>query len=213
MQTITYPDGTWRKVNDGPFNCSFFYSADAKCEDGKVRRVRPSYDGIADTFFSVPATVSVWVPYEKRNVSVSGYLTTYRKDGSSVGDPDGLKFVAYAYGKNGHYLNEEYHELSICEDCLVLIANGDTSGNSRCETEEGEAEYIAECEHNWPSNEWFIALGSIDCEYCGRLARSKDDTVQDCEGWFTHSGCDYCDSNLGGTKYHAVAIKEKKVRR
>ena len=30
-----------------------------------------------------------------------------------------------------------------CTDCLMLIANGDTSGNSRCETEEGEAEYLA----------------------------------------------------------------------
>lgn len=35
------------------------------------------------------------------------------------------------------------HELQACTDCIMLIANGDTSGTPRCETEEGEAEYLA----------------------------------------------------------------------
>lgn len=38
-----------------------------------------------------------------------------------------------------------YH-LRACTDCIMLIANGDTSGNPRCETEEGEAEYLAAIE-------------------------------------------------------------------
>lgn len=33
--------------------------------------------------------------------------------------------------------------LHACTDCLMLIANGDTSGNHRCETPEGEAAYLA----------------------------------------------------------------------
>lgn len=55
-----------------------------------------------------------------------------------------------------------------CTDCLMLIANGDTSGNSRCETEEGEAAYLADvarqtdgmhvCPTSWPApvrTAWF----------------------------------------------------------
>lgn len=33
--------------------------------------------------------------------------------------------------------------LRACTDCIMLIANGDTSGTARCETEEGEAAYLA----------------------------------------------------------------------
>lgn len=34
-----------------------------------------------------------------------------------------------------------------CTDCLMLIANGDTSGNERCETEQGERAYLADVAH------------------------------------------------------------------
>ncbi len=39
---------------------------------------------------------------------------------------------------------EELVELEGCTDCLMLIANGDTSGTERCQTEEGEAAYLAD---------------------------------------------------------------------
>lgn len=42
----------------------------------------------------------------------------------------------------------EHYLYRSCTDCLMLIANGDTSGNPRCETEEGEAEYLAAVEAN-----------------------------------------------------------------
>lgn len=117
MQRQTYGLGTYRLYPSGPFNCSFMLRGKALCEDGKVRAVEASHDGIADTFFSVPASVKVWLTrlvelpvgsghfIRGKSVSVSGYVTLECESGSSVyvddSDPLVLKFRAYTYGKNG----------------------------------------------------------------------------------------------------------------
>lgn len=38
---------------------------------------------------------------------------------------------------------DTYIRLRACTDCIMLIVNGDTSGTPRCETEEGEVDYLA----------------------------------------------------------------------
>lgn len=63
------------------------------CQDGKRRYVRIT--GEPDTFFSVPARVSVSV--KGKNVTVSGYVTY---------DDDEPEFRAYTYRKNGHLLSK-----------------------------------------------------------------------------------------------------------
>jgi hypothetical protein len=83
----------------GPFSCGFSRGA-ALCTDGKVRALRFG-DGIADTFFSVPCSVSV------QGRTVSGYCTVETVEGYSTptdDDPAIVRFVAYSYGKNGALL-------------------------------------------------------------------------------------------------------------
>jgi hypothetical protein len=69
-----------------------FVSATVLCTDGKIRKVK-RISSTADTFFSVPASVEVRV-HRKRH-TVAGYVTM---------DDDGVRFIAYSYGKNGHLL-------------------------------------------------------------------------------------------------------------
>lgn len=70
------------------------------CSDGVVRaikRIAPT----ADTFFSVPAAMTV------RGRTVAGYITIECESGSSVetdDDPSVVKFIAYTYGANGALL-------------------------------------------------------------------------------------------------------------
>lgn len=66
----------------------------ALCPDGVVRAFR---GGTADTFFSIP------VRLKARGKTVSGYVTTETREGSSVAtesDPALVKFIPYRYGKN-----------------------------------------------------------------------------------------------------------------
>lgn len=79
-----------------------------------------------------------------------------------------------------------YTDGHACVDCIMLIANGDTSGNSRCETEEGEAAYLADVARYSEGGEW---------------VNNCDET---CEGGFSWSPCDVCRSPLGGDR-HPVA--------
>lgn len=62
-----------------------------ECEDGKRRYVRIT--GEPDTFFSVPARVTV--RDKGKNVTVTGYVTF---------NDDEPEFRANAFGKNGHLL-------------------------------------------------------------------------------------------------------------
>ncbi len=97
--------------------------------------------------------------------------------------------------------DEQYAELSICQDCLMWFANGETDGNW---TEKERAEFLGRVGKH--TEGCHITLGSIDCEHCGSEARAADpDNTEDCESWFSWSACDTCGSNLGGDRSHAVA--------
>lgn len=78
----------------------WYHGGRAMCSDGRVRalkRIAPT----ADTFFSVPAAVTVG------GRTVSGYVTVECESGSSVetdDDPAVVKFVAVTYGRNGALL-------------------------------------------------------------------------------------------------------------
>lgn len=82
---------------DGPFAARMIKAKKALCPDGKRRNAYPSHDGIADTFFSIPAYVHVG------NKRVYGYVTMETVNGFSVDMPDDpvtVKFVPYTYRKN-----------------------------------------------------------------------------------------------------------------
>ena len=92
------------------------------------------------------------------------------------------------------------HELEICVDCVMMIANA-----------EGTDEHAEDIERQWPTKDgWHLTNGSVECEYCGGEVRAKDDTVEDCEGWFSRTPCDGCGSRLYGTREHGVAWRNDK---
>lgn len=96
---------------------------------------------------------------------------------------------------------QQYSECSICTDCVIWFANGDTSGDW---TEKERAEFLSRVGQHTRGCE--ITLGSVDCEHCGSEAREADrDGTEDCEPWFSWSSCDTCGSHLGGNRHHAVA--------
>lgn len=77
-----------------------FVAGRAMCSDGKVRSLK-RISATADTFFSVPAAVTV------NGKTVSGYITVESAAGFSTDtptDPAVVKFVAYSYGRNGGLL-------------------------------------------------------------------------------------------------------------
>jgi hypothetical protein len=81
--TMSYPFGLYR-------------AGRALCSDGKVRSLKRIGE-TADTFFSIPAAVTV------DGRTVAGYVTIETEDGFSTEtdvDPAVVKFVAYTYGKN-----------------------------------------------------------------------------------------------------------------
>lgn len=98
---MDYAKGTCLTLGSGPFACGFI-SGKAECADGKVRSVH-FRDGIADTFFSVPASVQV------RGRTVSGYVTVETVSGWGIptdDDPAIVRFISYTYGKNADALPE-----------------------------------------------------------------------------------------------------------
>jgi len=93
----TYADGTFLVQS---FPWGFYHGGAAICSDGKVRTLK-RIARTADTFFSVPASVTV------KGKTVSGYVTVECRSGSSVEtdeDPAIVRFVAYTYGRNGALL-------------------------------------------------------------------------------------------------------------
>lgn len=85
--TVSYPWGN-------------YISGRALCSDGKVRALKRISE-TADTFFSVPAAVTV------KGKTVSGYITVTTMSGSSVpteDDPSVIQFRQYTYGVNGGLL-------------------------------------------------------------------------------------------------------------
>lgn len=106
---------------------------------------------------------------------------------------------------NATTTEQQHTEMSVCRDCVMMLANGETDPEW---TDEQRAEFLARFEAGHEGLER-VTLGSIECEYCGRDARQaardagKDD-VENCEPWFSHSSCDLCGSPLGGHRDHAV---------
>ena len=116
----------------------------------------------------------------------------------------------------------ERHELDVCVDCLFLLANGggDSVEPSWCpdnrdrrpwdyvcdgSCEAAATAHAAAVERNWP-DPWILAPGSRECEWCGDEARGDDDTVEECEPWFSWAACDGCGSTLGGDRVHAAGF-------
>lgn len=76
--------------------------ARAMCPDGVVRTCK-RVASTADTFFSVPATVTV------RRKSVAGYITIQTVSGLSTESPEDpwiVRFIPYTYRKNAYLLVE-----------------------------------------------------------------------------------------------------------
>jgi hypothetical protein len=97
INTRTYANDTYL-MQEAPFG--WYRGGAALCTDGKVRKLKRIAD-TADTFFSVPAAVTV------NGKTVSGYITVEAMSGSSVpidDDPAVVKFVAVKYGKNWNLL-------------------------------------------------------------------------------------------------------------
>lgn len=72
----------------------------AQCADGVVRKLK-RISSTADTFYSVPASVTV------NGRTVAGYVTLETVNGLSTptdGDPLVVRFVPYRYRKNSHML-------------------------------------------------------------------------------------------------------------
>ena len=130
-------------------------------------------------------------------------------------------------------LEHETQELNICADCLTLFANGtpESVNPSWCEEHcngnnadcfkgstcsdscDGSCKsatdaHASAIDANWEN--WDITLGSLECEFCGSVARENDETIEeDCEQWFSWHQCHGCSSRYGGGRWHAVAWKRE----
>lgn len=88
---MEYADGT---SLDHSQPWGFTCKGRALCPDGKVRAFT---GGIADTFFSIPASVCA------KGTRVAGYVTVETREGFTTttdDDPAVVKFVPYTYRKN-----------------------------------------------------------------------------------------------------------------
>ncbi len=97
MTKREYARGTYL-VSSYPWG--LYVGGRALCSDGKVRTLKRISE-TADTFFSVPASVTVG------GRTVAGYVTTETISGMSVetaDDPIVVRFVAYSYRRNGNLL-------------------------------------------------------------------------------------------------------------
>lgn len=80
----------------------FYRGGRALCPDGKVRALKRIAE-TADTFFSVPASVTY------RGKTIAGYVTVECLDGSSVpteDDPGVVRFIPYSYRRNGDLFSQ-----------------------------------------------------------------------------------------------------------
>lgn len=95
-----YAQGTYT-VQSYPWG--YYRGGAALCPDGKVRKLK-RISTTADTFFSVPASVTV------KGKTVSGYIgftSVNGYDTTTADDPAIVRFYPYQYGKNGHLLSQE----------------------------------------------------------------------------------------------------------
>ena len=100
INTTEYADGT-ALVQEAPFG--FYRAGRALCPDGRVRTLK-RISTTADTFYSVPAAVTV------KGRTVSGYILIETREGLSTptdDDPLVVKFRPYVDRKNAHLLKGE----------------------------------------------------------------------------------------------------------
>lgn len=100
-------------------------TAKVMCSDGVVRKVKRIAQ-TADTFFSIPASVTV------KGKTVAGYVTIETTAGSSVEMPDDpavAKFIAYRYGKNFGLLPDGMWRIdyTYCREVAGLFHSGQWS--------------------------------------------------------------------------------------
>ena len=80
------------------------------------------------------------------------------------------------------------YELSICTDCAMLVANGQTP---EAMDEYSTEEYLAAIETIWPECEgWVFAVGNDGAE-------------------FSRNDCDMCGRPLAGARHDAVAWRQE----
>lgn len=88
----------------------FMLRADgALCPDGVRRVAYPSTDGVADTWFSIPARVRI--TRDGSRYTVAGYVTVQSVNGWDTPTPDDpatVHFRPYLYRQNGHLLASDY---------------------------------------------------------------------------------------------------------
>jgi hypothetical protein len=93
MERHSYGEQTYVLVS---YPWGLFHGGQAMCSDGIIRKLK-RISATADTFFSVPASVTAY------GKTVAGYITWETVAGFSTetdGDPMVIKFVAYRNGKN-----------------------------------------------------------------------------------------------------------------
>lgn len=101
--TIDRRTYAWGTYLDMRYPWGTYVAGRALCSDGRVRTLKRIAE-TADTFFSVPAAVTV------HGRTVSGYVTVDTLSGSSVptdGDPMIVRFRANRYGRNASELPDE----------------------------------------------------------------------------------------------------------
>ncbi len=89
--------------------------------------------------------------------------------------------------------------ISICVDCLMLLANGevfDSEGNDISDS------HAREIEREWPGIE--ITLGRVQ-EWDESDEDFEAGQEYESEGWFSWYRCQGCGSRLGGQRYYATA--------
>jgi hypothetical protein len=95
MESMIYSRGT--RINYSDY--AWPIGGRAMCSDGTIRSLKRISN--ADTFFSMPAAISV------KGKTVTGFVMVESENGSSAStdsDPAIVKFIAYKYGKNYNVL-------------------------------------------------------------------------------------------------------------
>lgn len=85
----------------------------------------------------------------------------------------------------GKIMAEVVFEGHACVDCMMVIANGDTSGMT-------DGQLLS----------WRVGVDSTGLYKLGNVVMA---CPEDCEGEFSHSACDYCGSGLAGDR-HPIAV-------
>lgn len=117
MSRRNYARETFIDTADGPFMGNMV-RARAMCIDGVVRAVRPSFDGIADSFFSIPATCTI------KGKAVSGFITfATERSGLSTeieGDMTQVEFHANLGRANSYVIDATYEDVRRAEGSNLI---------------------------------------------------------------------------------------------